>query len=278
METTVPSTAPPYPMDSSGRPKLARSDDFFPNCDYHHLHFSVPLEQKANVVEKWGRVCSFTKETIYEDSFSSLGATSNSRALWLRCRHNLSDGTSTVMLSETWEGMFGTCLRLKESHGEEHIRRQLSFLKVPVSNTSLESQFPTHAKFRFYRISGFNELCGIVNLDETLYGITLNFKVSTDQQFKYVLGETSNLRKADSKLVTEMTCTTYSEHIYGHRRDMLEDLESFDKGDRTSASTTEHAIARTAVSPTFTANSFYSRGSDDFGARMRDRFLSSALK
>ncbi len=214
----------------------------------------------------------FSEERMFEDLFFSVGQT-NSRELWLRSRRNLSSGEApTLMLSETWEGAFESCLRLKEYRGDAEIRRRLDMLKIAHSTTALlEKHFPLRAKFRFYRITCSNAGT-IVNLDETLFGITLNFKVAKKSQFEHVCRETGGMRKADSKLAKELTCTVYSGHICGSRRDELEGCDDADDG-REWQDVLEQAHAQTEhFVPTANA-SFYSRGSDDFGAVMRDRLL-----
>lgn len=265
METIAspPSDGPSY----ADAPRLAGSnDEFHHTCDYHHLHFAVPFPQRGEVWKTWNLLCSFEEEHLFEDTFFSVGQT-NGRELWLRFRKNLCSRASTLMLSETWQSAFKTCLRLKEYHGDSEIRERLCQLKFSPGPSPLEQQFVLRAKFRFFRSSGRSEKCGMVYFDETLFGITLNFKIDTAQQFEFVLREAQGLKRAKSKLVTEMTSTVYSEHICGHRRETLEG-DSDGEGDIVTEK--NQSIFEGPRQPE-SMDVFYSRELHDFGAKVRDR-------
>jgi hypothetical protein len=88
--------------------------------------------------------------------------------------------------------------------------------------------------------------------------------------------ETSELDKAETKVVTKMTCTVYSAHIWGLRCDALEDsgCDNADDSKEWQDAVQQAAVMIQGYVPSQDAQ-FYSQGPNDFGAKVCDRLLQS---
>jgi hypothetical protein len=144
------------------------------------------------------------------------------REIWLRRRRKLSgDGIKVVswVLEESWKAKYEGCIRVIEVHGEEAIRaRQLHF------SEDLQS-FPVETQFRFFRLQGESKDLSTVNIDETSTGITLNFKIASEE-FAMARTRCSGLEVADSKL--KSVYFPVSEHLMGIRGDVVTNDDSED--------------------------------------------------